>query len=203
MPADPYKRFCEAYGVPSAGLDFGLAAGGTRELFAAIGGRTFGEGIYRVHTADSCKTGTAMARKCFPKATPGFTCFGFDWLGRQFALSSPGRDEPDHVLMLEPGTGQVLEIPYALAAFHDQGLVDFKDACLADNFFAAWVAGGGKCPGFHQCVGYRVPLFLGGRDDVSNLEVTDFEVYWNLAAQLLAARDDLPPGTPVTGVSIS
>ncbi len=137
MPTDPYKRFCEAYGVPTARLDLGGAAGGIWGLFAAIGGGMFGGGIYRIHTPESSKKGTALAGECFPNATPDFTCFGFDWLGRQFALpSSPGRDELEHVLMLEPGTGQVLQIPYALATFHDEALVDFKDACLADTFFA-------------------------------------------------------------------
>ncbi|WP_434798222.1 T6SS immunity protein Tdi1 domain-containing protein [Terrisporobacter vanillatitrophus] len=33
-------------------------------------------------------------------------------------------------------------------------------------------------------MGYKVPLFLGGEDDISNLEEIDMEVYWSVTGQL-------------------
>ena len=53
-----------------------------------------------------------------------------------------------------------------------------------------------------QCVGYKVPLILGGRDEVDNLEVTDMEVYWSLSAQMSSQVAEAPTGTPIRGVSI-
>jgi hypothetical protein len=54
--------------------------------------------------------------------------------------------------------------------------------------------------GFDQCVGYDVPLFLGGADTIENLHVEDIDVYWSLTAQLRAATRNVPPGTPISGV---
>ncbi|MBQ6554892.1 MAG: DUF1851 domain-containing protein, partial [Firmicutes bacterium] len=31
---------------------------------------------------------------------------------------------------------------------------------------------------------YKVPLFLGGEDDIPNLELCDMEVYWGILSQL-------------------
>jgi hypothetical protein len=36
-----------------------------------------------------------------------------------------------------------------------------------------------------ECIGYRVPLFLGGSDTVENLEKVDLDVYWHLHGQLI------------------
>ena len=36
-----------------------------------------------------------------------------------------------------------------------------------------------------ECVGYKVPIYLNGKDEVSNLEVSDMEVYWGIMAPLM------------------
>jgi Domain of unknown function (DUF1851) len=51
-----------------------------------------------------------------------------------------------------------------------------------------------------QCVGYQVPLFLGGKDSLENLEITDLDVYWSLSGQLRQGTWVLPPGTAVVQV---
>jgi hypothetical protein len=45
-----------------------------------------------------------------------------------------------------------------------------------------------------------VPLFLGGADDVSNLERSDLAVYWSLCGQLRRHTVELPPATRIHGV---
>lgn len=37
----------------------------------------------------------------------------------------------------------------------------------------------------NKCVGYKVPLFLNGEDDIENLEVSDMEVYWEIMMPLM------------------
>lgn len=37
----------------------------------------------------------------------------------------------------------------------------------------------------NQCVGYKVPLFLNGQDDIDNRELSDMEVYWGLMGQMV------------------
>jgi hypothetical protein len=105
--------------------------------------------------------------------------------------------------MLEPGTGEALEIPVDREAFHAEELVDEPDAAAAYSFFAQWLAAGGVRPEYDQCIGYKRPLYLGGSDDVTNLEAIDFDVYWSLSAQILAQVRGLPAGTSIGQVSIS
>jgi hypothetical protein len=57
-----------------------------------------------------------------------------------------------------------------------------------------------ECPWTPDSVGYRVPLFLGGKDVVGNLKVTDLEVYRSLSSQLRGATRNLPPGSAIGGV---
>ncbi len=106
------------------------------------------------------------------------------------------------VLMLEPGTGETLEIPATIESFHDSELIEYKDAALASNFYEAWLNCGGCSPETTQCVGYKVPLFLGGTDEVSNLQTVDLSVYWTLTAQLLARARGLQIGARIVTVEI-
>ena len=126
------------------------------------------------------------------------SCFAYDWLGRIFALdsarSAAGRTA---LLMLEPGTGAALEIPCNLSTFHEGELIDYREAVLADSFYANWLAAGGTIPDPHHCVGYKVPLYLGGKDLLENLELSDLDVYWHLSAQLISKAKGLPLGTRV------
>ncbi|MBJ7353947.1 MAG: DUF1851 domain-containing protein [Thermoleophilaceae bacterium] len=123
----------------------------------------------------------------FPEFAQRVCPFGYDWLGRQFAVDS-GRveDGQPQVLMLEPGTGEALEIPVDFAVLHDEELVEHSDAALASAFFRAWSeVNPDALPLLRsQCVGYKVPLFLGGNDTAENLEVSDIDVYWTICGQL-------------------
>ncbi|WP_442854002.1 T6SS immunity protein Tdi1 domain-containing protein [Bacillus sp. FJAT-18017] len=40
-------------------------------------------------------------------------------------------------------------------------------------------------------MGYRVVLFLGGEDTISNLEKVDMDVYWSLCAQFISQKPDI------------
>jgi len=145
------------------------------------------QGAYRLHRPADVARFTALATAAFPAFAGRIRCFGADWLGRQFATDE-GRilaGEPQ-VLLLEPGTGEALEIPLDRATFHERELIEEPDAAVAYAFFEQWLAAGGSRPNYDQCVGYRQPLFLGGADEVSNLELSDLDVYWTVSAQLLA-----------------
>ena len=178
------------------------AVAGYRELMDAVAGRSFERGLYRLHGGSSGRAGQALAAEAFPEMAARSAVFGFDWLGRQFAVDfdrvvagSP------QVLMLEPGTGQSLEVPVDFVSFHTEELVEFGDAALASQGFADWMKTHGVPIPFDQCVGYRVPLFLSGVDGPENMELSDIEVYWTLMGQLRARTRDLPPGTRIDGVS--
>jgi hypothetical protein len=162
------------------------------------------DGAYRVHRSDDAARFTKLAAEAFPEFSGRITCFGADWLGRQFA-NDRGRliGGAPQVLMLEPGTGQALEIPVDQAAFHEVELVQEPEAAVAYSFFHDWKASGGVTPSYEECVGYQRPLYLGGTDDLRNLQLTGLDVYWTLSAQMLARIRGLPVGTRIADVTIS
>jgi hypothetical protein len=158
-------------------------------------GCSFGGGIYRIHSHASAFEVRSALQLGFNVAD--VWPFGFDWLGRQFCAVG------DSVELLEPGTGLRLAIPMSVSRFHGQELFTNHDAAVASTFFDRWLAAGNPGPGFHECVGYRVPLFLGGSDTIENLELIDAAVYWHLSSQLLAASRSLPPGSHIHDVDLS
>jgi len=178
-------------------------ATGYSELAERFAGCAFENGLYRLHDATTGPRCAALVNEAFPAFAARACPFAFDWLGRQFALDSGRLDGSEPlVLLLEPGTGEALEVPLSFAAFHEQ-LDELREPALAAAFFADWAAANPDCVPLasEQCAGYRVPLFLGGRDVVDNLEVSDIDVYWSLCAQLSHGTSVLPPGTSIGSVS--
>jgi len=53
-----------------------------------------------------------------------------------------------------------------------------------------------------QCFGFKVPLMLGGKMDLSNIEVSSVSVYVSMMGQIHRQLKDVPPGTKITGVQI-
>ena len=50
---------------------------------------------------------------------------------------------------------------------------------------------------FTDCIGLKVPAFLGGEETIANMEVNDMDVYWSFNAQVYNQVKDMPPGTPI------
>ncbi|WP_436046233.1 T6SS immunity protein Tdi1 domain-containing protein [Variovorax paradoxus] len=173
------------------------------QLLEQYGGSSFDQGMYRVISAGAVARWAERATNAFPGFAGRVTPFGADWLGRLFALDSGRRvDGRPAVVMLEPGTGQALEVPCRLVAFHDAELVEYREEALAESFFKQWRLAGGAAPRISQCVGYKRPLFLGGSDTTDNLELVNLEVYWEISTQLLDQTRNLPIGTRVNDINI-
>ncbi len=166
-------------------------------------GMSFNQGLYRIHSIIEMPRWTATAADAFPDFKGRVFCFSYDWLGRHFAVDSGRREKGQcQILMLEPGTGQALEIPATFKDFHDVELVQYQNEVLAADFYRAWLDGGGAVPEPSQCIGYKKPLFLGGEDVVGNLELTDMDVYWSISGQLLSRVRGLPTGTKIGEIRI-
>lgn len=167
--------------------------GVSRDFVLAYCGTTFSGGLYRLHTSETSERVIPQIREGFVTEVPPRP-FGFDWLGRQFAL-----DHRDIVVMYVPGSGDILDIGADLLTFHEQEAVLNGAQALATDFFESWRASDhGQPLDYSTCVGYRVPLFLGGDDAIANTQVIDIDVYWEVSAQLLRQVRGLSPGTPVT-----
>lgn len=184
----------------SAWVPDGPSAPGFSRLMDLFAGCTFEAGLYRLHTDGSALAANRLVADAFPDFANRVACFGFDWLGRQFALDAARRaGEEPLVIMLEPGTGEAREIPASFSSFHNEELTEYANEALASEFFRAWEqARPGSLPLAHsECVGYQVPLFLGGADAVENLEVIDLDVYWTICGQLLQGTRRLPAGATI------
>ena len=170
---------------------------------ATYSGCTFGAGIYRLYSVDEVRTWTTAVQECFPKYTDRVRCFGRDWLCNQFCLDSERRETGEALILLfEIGTGQVLKIPETFESFHSALIVNDPEAALAELFFGRWRSVDPRPLADDECVGYKVPLFLGGKDEVGNLARSDASVYWHLAAQMLVRASALRHGTEIKGVSV-
>lgn len=181
-----------------------IGVAGYVEFAGEFSGASFGGGLYRVHDDQTGPRALKLVVEAFPEFAGRVRPFGYDWLGRQFAVDFGRVDAGQpQVLLLEPGTGEALEVPLPFAAFHDEELVEYADAALAAGFFEDWSAGHGDVLPLERnaCVGYRVPLFLGGRDATENLELSDLDVYWSICGQLRRGTLNLPPGTSVNQVA--
>ncbi|OPA94843.1 DUF1851 domain-containing protein [Pseudomonas fluorescens] len=170
---------------------------GLAELMLEFGGCSFENALYRVMKPSLTNEWNRTVEDAFPNFFGRVQCFGFDWLGRIFALDS-GRLEGGQpgVIMFEPGTGQALEIPCDIVSFHNHELVEYREEALALTFHNQWLARGGA-PKYEDCIGYRKPLFLGGQDTVDNLEFSNLDVYWTITGQMIRKSRGLPPGTPL------
>lgn len=148
-----------------------------------LGGKQFGDGLFTSFDSADIEKWTKIAESAYPGLTGKIKLFGHDWLGRIFAVDL--RDNRKSlILMLEIGTGEALEIPCNFEDFLNEEMILFTDACLAQSFYDEWRSLGNSAPQYGQCVGYKVPLYLGGADDVTNIENGDMEVYWGLLSQL-------------------
>jgi hypothetical protein len=174
-----------------------------RELFLQFGGVSFNDGLYRVMDADAANGWSKSIADAFPTFAGAVTCFGFDWLGRIFGLNARRSVEGlPAVVMLEPGTGQALEIPRNIISFHDCELIEYSEEALASSFYLKWISIGGGAPKYSECIGYKNLLFLEGKDTVENLVRSDMDVYWTVATQLIEKARGLPAGTPIGHVRI-
>ena len=209
MSAPSFRDFADAFQVVDhsatgqAWTPDNVEPRGFAEFMRDYAGATVAEGAYRIHTSDSAQSSKRLMDAAFPEFADRCFPFGFDWLGRQFALDAHRTEGGEAlVMLLEVGTGQALEIPTGFASFHNRELVDFRNEALAWDFFLDWVKQRPETVPLlsDQCVGYKVPLFLGGRDELDNLELIDLEVYWTLCGQLRLGTLHLPPGTTVQEV---
>ncbi|MFB9235650.1 hypothetical protein ACFFWC_08865 [Plantactinospora siamensis] len=149
-----------------------------RDLVTKVGGCTLDHGFYRFHTARTATEANVACAALIDGFAGRFHCFAFDWLGREIAVNVRGRRPA--VIVVDPGWGEYCRTDCELDEWHD--VMCGEDDLLAHSFYQEWQqANPGIVLRFDQVVGYRIPLFLGGPEEVSNLELTDREVYFELS----------------------
>jgi hypothetical protein len=167
----PFKRFAARYpadegNVRDAGGDSPLSM-----LRARFGGKSFGAGMYRIYSQGEAATATQALEQAHPDAAGKIDVFAYDWLNRVFALdTSRLRNGEPMVVMFSPLTGEFLDAPVGLVAFHDRSLVDSPDDILDANLFKTFLRTNSLTGlGRAQSVTLRMPLSQGGQLEAGNL----------------------------------
>ena len=153
------------------------------DFIIQLGGKSFGNGLFNSFSKDNLKKWTEIVAQAYPDFQNLFKIFGYDWMGRCFAIDLRKKTY-GNILMFEIGTNDILEIPCRFDIFLNEEIPLYADACLAKSFFDEWIVYGGREISYGRCVGYKVPLFLGGEDCLNNLEDSDMEVYWSIITQI-------------------
>lgn len=151
-----------------------------KSFFQVYAGCTFGEGIYRVLRGDEIEAWNAMVLGIFSQFKGVIECFATDWMGRIFAWDF----DRNKVILLDPGFGEALKIPCNFIELHNQEFVDYPNESLSKNLYDEYLQRFKSIVSRDQCVGYKISPFLGGKDNLDNMEVTDLEVYWSICSDI-------------------
>jgi len=166
-----------------------------RELLEKFSGMAFENGLFKIHTIGSFYLWTEITFEFFKKYKGNSYCFAFDWVGRQYAVNYSGGKT--FILLLDPATAKVFELEADIQTFLSEELDDFKNSHLEIEKFKTLSKKIAPNLQFSQCIGFKKFLFLGGKDELDNFEVSDMEVYWELSYQIYCKTRGLPPGTIV------
>ncbi|WP_100514880.1 hypothetical protein [Mycobacteroides abscessus] len=175
-------------------------------MFADRGlcGRSMNSGLLRFHDAASAPAAQATVDAMFGARGLDAEVFAFDWLARQFAVTSrltpEGLPDPAQtsrtVVVLDPFDGSVT--PWADVHSFERALsVPLAQDFLAPDLFGEWMGVAGiNQLSFDACAGASVPGFYGGKREVANLSLDSVEVYLSFTQQLWEHGQKSGPGSP-------
>lgn len=143
--------------------------------------RSFGSGLFRIVDSNNLDYFNNIVKSCFSELTDDIRVIGFDWLGRVFVSANI---ENSKIYMCDAGSHEILEIPIGINEFLNYEIPEYPNELFALDFYNDYISIGGTPPSYDQCIGYKIPLFLGDVDNTSNIEQTDFDVFWTIMTQL-------------------
>ena len=164
-------------------------------ILKSNGGKSFENGLFRIHTFGSSATWSNFIREYFPEFEKNIYCFGYDWMGCMYCFSS---DEEPTIYIFDPADMDTREAEATIIDFFNVDLVKYRDDTLLYGRFK-------KLRKLLQlnildvdkCLGYEESLFLGGEDIDANFGIFDIEVYWELQQKIFQKIQDLPDGAEV------
>lgn len=169
-------------------------------LFDLHGGKSCNSGLYRLHTFGSSVQWSLIIGQCFKTHKNKIYPFGFDWMGRQFCMSI---DNNNLLFMFDIATAEYFELQQKLELLHDDDFINDMENMLANDIFTQVLKHSNlKSIGYNECLGYKMPLFMGGNDVVENYQLIDIEVYWETQYQLYEKVKNLPVGTIIKSIKI-
>lgn len=148
-----------------------------RTFVIAFGGTCFGKGLFNVIERGDIGYWEDNVTRAFPEYRNKFRLFGYDWMGRCFAVDTSD-DDVEKILVFDPSTLEVSEVPLSFMDFVNKAIPMNTNECLMSDNFIRWYNETGTELEYMQCVGCERPLFLGGTDEPENLMLEDMDEYW-------------------------
>lgn len=172
-----------------------------KELLLDCGGKSYDDGLYTIHTFKDSLKWTDLLSQYYGKFKDEIISFGHDWMGRQFCVPTQSNE---CILMFDPATQEDFFIDDNLLNFHNTILYNDKIEFLAQDLFEKALRHLKIVAiDYKKCIGFKIPLFLGGKEEISNYQICDLEVYWDFEYQLFHQVKNVPDGTKVNQVLIN
>lgn len=190
-----FKRFLEEYRITREVqgekpiLNDRMASSGIQELPLGV----YNNGIYTFVTRAEATVLNELAARVFSLTAGKVTVYAVDWMGRLFASNANFLDSAGSSTMFcldfADATSFTTEVDFE--TFHNRTAVDMKRELFNLDQYDDWIAHGPAPSDAESCIGYKIPLFLGGKDCRENMELTDRAVYLHLQAELSLATKNI------------
>jgi len=152
------------------------------EIINKFGSTSFNNGLFRIYNAKEVRHNTKKVEEAFPNAKNKIISFGRDWINREFAVKI---EEPYHIFQFDIDFNDVLDIPVDLKTFFEEEVIEYTNSLFAEYFFYQWQKSTqNRTLLCNECVTYKIPMSLGGKDEVNNLEICDSDISWEINSQL-------------------
>jgi hypothetical protein len=162
-----------------------LAKRGMEELKVGV----YNNGIYTIISREEANTLLPLVESVFTGVSGNVDLFAVDWMGRIFATDAATPDENGSLVVicldLAGPTGFYTDANFE--NFHNHIMVNRQESIFEMKQYREWMKSNSPPGDGVSCVGYKIPLFMGGKDEVENLELSDRSVYLHLLAQMSRA----------------
>ncbi|BDP42264.1 hypothetical protein DAETH_22330 [Deinococcus aetherius] len=157
----------------------------TDELVDLIGGNSLYDGAYFILNRLMSSKCTELCLLLAPNFKGYITAIGHDWLGNIYAAdTSRMMDGHPLILYFDVNSQEVLNTQQNLIEFHGNTLTSQGEGVLRLGEYDKWTESGLPLKDASRCIGYTIPLALGGSTELDNMEEVDIEVYWELTGQI-------------------
>ena len=194
-------KFLNTYKVTSAVVDkditleemqdVNLVPNSLKTIFEIAQGHIFDSGLFRIYNLTNALKRTQIGKAYFSNERSDYYCFGCDWTGRQYAVNY----DDTHIFMLDHAVNEFSHLESTLDVFFNDFLVNMKeDILLASEFLNTMNHLKISKLEEHQILGFKVPLLLGGKDQLDNYVISDLDMDWDFSLQIRDQTKNLKDG---------
>lgn len=155
-----------------------------------------GEGLLFVFDQNERERWQHKMEKAFSPSGIGCDVFGYDWHGRILAIDA------DAKLLVAFDAAQDGAFELCSSDIPVRDLLFGEDDILEGEAYKRW-RHEHEAVEYPNCISYEIPFYLGGKDEISNMQPMSLDLYWNLSMQIADQVRNLPKGTVINNVTIS